>query len=285
MTLSEYVGIDIDWEYPGESGAGNLHSTSDSANLLSFFTSLRSALGSSKIISAAVTDLPWIGSNGQPLTNVSSYAAQMTYANIMCVFFCLNRSSFAAQTHMLYRNYDIFQASSDPGPNAPLGNLCGTSSQPQYSAEAAFAQWTAAGFPASKLVLGLPLYGYVSQSSKTTLQDSVVAPGTGFARGELQERGGPACALTPRKSSPLLAQVASPPPVSVQGTSKGANKRPIKRLTGTMKAETAGNLSSYYGQQIPFNQIVALGALQKSGDVYVQANGYTEGASLPSPLF
>lgn len=84
-------GIDIDWEYPNQSGAGNPYSSSDAANLLSFFTELRSALGSSKIISAAVTDLPWIGSNGNPLTDVSAYAKQMTYANIM--------------------NYDIFGAS------------------------------------------------------------------------------------------------------------------------------------------------------------------------------
>ena len=39
-----------------------------------------------------------------------------------------------------------------------------------------------------------------------------------------------------------------------------------------------GDLSSYYGQQIAFNQIVALGALTKtSSGTYVQANGYTEG--------
>ena len=72
-------------EYPNESGAGNPHSSSDAANLLSFFKSLRTALGSSKIISAAVTQLPWTGSNGSPLTDVSAYAAQMTYANIMSV--------------------------------------------------------------------------------------------------------------------------------------------------------------------------------------------------------
>ena len=72
-------------EYPNESGAGNPHSSSDAANLLSFFKSLRSALGSSKIISAAVTPLPWLGSNGDPLTDVSAYASVMTYANIMSV--------------------------------------------------------------------------------------------------------------------------------------------------------------------------------------------------------
>ncbi|KAJ7935123.1 glycoside hydrolase [Mycena leptocephala] len=139
-------GIDIDWEYPNQAGAGNAFGSADAANLLTVMTSLRTALGTSKIISAAVTDLPWIGSNGSPLTDMSAYAAQMTYAN--------------------------FQ----PGPNAPLGNLCGTSSQPQYSAEAAFSQWTAAKFPASKLLLGLPLYGYVLDSTKTKLTGSFTSP-------------------------------------------------------------------------------------------------------------
>ena len=83
-------------EYPNESGAGNPHSSSDAANLLSFFKSLRSALGSSKIISAAVTPLPWTGSNGNPLTDVSAYAAQMTYANIMSVARSVSVVSFSA---------------------------------------------------------------------------------------------------------------------------------------------------------------------------------------------
>ncbi|KAE9388453.1 glycoside hydrolase [Gymnopus androsaceus JB14] len=109
-------GIDIDWEYPNQVGAGNINSPSDSANLLLFFTQLRTALGPSKIISAAVPDEPWLGSNGSPLTNVSAYAAQMTYLNIM--------------------NYDVFQSSSTPGPNAPLGNLCSNSRAfPNYSAK------------------------------------------------------------------------------------------------------------------------------------------------------
>ncbi|KAJ7821114.1 hypothetical protein B0H14DRAFT_1336790 [Mycena olivaceomarginata] len=65
---------------------------------------------------------------------MSAYAAQMTHASLM--------------------NYDIFgDWSPAPGPNAPLGTLCGTSSQPQSSAEAAFLQWTAAKLPASKLLL------------------------------------------------------------------------------------------------------------------------------------
>lgn len=115
-------------------------------------------------------------------------------------------------------------------------------------------------------MLGLPLYGYVSKSSKTTLQDSVVAPGNGFARGELKERGAPMCAFTSKPPT----QIARP-----LGPTRGANRRPTKIMNLT--ADTAGDLSSYYGQEIAFNQIVALGALEKSGSVYVQANGYTEG--------
>jgi chitinase len=103
------AGIDIDWvscfvygldsmltscqEYPNDPGAGQPYGSADAANLLTFFTYLRKSLGSSKIISAAVSHQPWKGSNGQPLTSVSAYAAQMTYANIMSVsllFFHLN---------------------------------------------------------------------------------------------------------------------------------------------------------------------------------------------------
>ena len=81
--VSTLDNINLSQEYPNQAGAGNPHSYADAANLLSFFTSLRTALGSSKIISAAVTCLPFTGSNGSPLTNVASYAAQLTYINIM----------------------------------------------------------------------------------------------------------------------------------------------------------------------------------------------------------
>lgn len=57
---------------------------------------------------------------------------------------------------------------------------------------------------------------------------------------------------------------------------KHERARPAK-LAAEVSTKAAGDLSSYYGQQIPFNQIVALGALSKSGGVYVQANGYNEG--------
>lgn len=57
-----------------------------------------------------------------------------------------------------------------PGSNAPMNDGCHNSSQPNANAVAAFNAWTAAGFPASKLVLGLPSYGYVSNSQASSLR-------------------------------------------------------------------------------------------------------------------
>ncbi|KAF7362246.1 Glycoside hydrolase family 18 protein [Mycena venus] len=218
-------GIDIDWEYPNQAGAGNPFGSADAANLLLLLTSLRSALGTSKIISAAVTDLPWIGSNGSPLTDMSAYAAQMTYANLM--------------------NYDIFgDWSPAPGPNAPLGNLCGTSSQPEYSAEAAFSQWTAAKFPASKLLLGLPLYGYVLNSTKTVLTGSFTSPNSIPEKDQRSASNGPP--LNPKSALALM------------------RRKPISRVGGASK--------------FPFSSIVSSGALVKQSDgTYGEGGGFTMG--------
>ncbi|KAJ7578635.1 glycoside hydrolase family 18 protein [Mycena floridula] len=225
------AGIDLDWEFPNNEGAGQPFSSADSANLLTFITSLRP----SKIISAAVSHLPWLGANGNPLTDVSKYAAQMTYVNIM--------------------NYDVWGATSTPGPNAPLGNLCGTSTQPEASAEAALAQWKAAGFPASKIVLGLPLYGYVSQSSKTTLSNSLVEPSSDMVL--LQKSDG----------SKKFLNIAHPRNKDVQIANKP-----------DAKIAAIANLQSWYGQQIPFSSIVSAGALVKgSNGNYSEAGGFTMG--------
>ncbi|KAJ3568688.1 hypothetical protein NP233_g5552 [Leucocoprinus birnbaumii] len=236
-------GIDIDWEYPNSEGAGNPHSSADAANLLSLFKSMRSALPSPKLISAAVPHLPWLGSNGKPLTDVSAYAAVMDYVNIM--------------------NYDVWGASSTPGPNAPLGNLCGTSTQPQASAQAALAQWKKAGFPASKQLLGLPLYGYVSESSKTTLTGS----------------------LMPSSDMVLLAKpedATGAKPVEFVNGAHVRSKLTLNADARNAKAAAEGevtiqaNLQSWYGQQIPFNEIVKSGALVKKSDgTYGQGGGFT----------
>jgi chitinase len=162
-------------------------------------------------------------------------------------------------------------SSSTPGPNAPLGNLCGTSKQPQASAEAAYAQWTAAGFPANKMLLGLPLYGYVSQSTATTLTGIAIPP-PGFNVQKYRERVLGLPTRNPVPMCPLVREAFEEEPNFLDGKHDRT-----KQMEKRIEAKATGDLSSYFGQQIAFNQIVALGALTRSNNVYVQANGYTEG--------
>ena len=77
-------GIDIDWEYPGQQGEGsNGVSPQDSANFLAMLKLLRSKLPSSARITAAVQDVPFAGPDGNPLKDVSSFAAVLDWVNVM----------------------------------------------------------------------------------------------------------------------------------------------------------------------------------------------------------
>ncbi|KAL5487819.1 hypothetical protein ACEPAI_5927 [Sanghuangporus weigelae] len=144
-------GIDIDWEYPGQQGEGNNGVTpQDSSNFLAMLKLLRSGLPSGARITAAVQDVPFAGSDGNPMNDVSGFAAVLDWVNVM--------------------NYDVFGSSNNPGPNAPLDNGCHDSSQPQYNARAAISAWTNAKFPANRLMLGVPFYGYLNPSDATHLQ-------------------------------------------------------------------------------------------------------------------
>ena len=143
-------GIDIDWEYPGQTGAGNILDPSDTANFQTFLQELRAALPQGALLTAAVSLQPWMASNGQPVQSVARAASVMDYIMIM--------------------NYDVWGSSSDPGPNAPLANLCGNSTQPTANAASGVKAWSAAGMPRDKILLGIPAYGYINTSTKRTLR-------------------------------------------------------------------------------------------------------------------
>ncbi|KAF7965456.1 hypothetical protein HWV62_43489 [Athelia sp. TMB] len=143
-------GVEFDWEYPGEAGApGNGVARADSAHFLEFLGELRGALPRGAVVTAAVQSAPFAGPDGAPLADVRAFAGVLDWVLVM--------------------NYDVWGSSANPGPNAPLYDRCGNATQPGASALAAFAQWTAAGFPAAQLVLGVPAYGYVSRSAATRL--------------------------------------------------------------------------------------------------------------------
>ncbi|KPV77337.1 glycoside hydrolase family 18 protein, partial [Rhodotorula graminis WP1] len=133
-------GVDIDWCYPGTNGAdGNQVSSSDTANMLKFLQALRAALPQ-KLLSTCTTQSAYVGADGSPLTDVSAFAKVLD--------------------HILVMNYDVWGASSTPGPNAPLRDDCPGSLQPGANMQSAIDTWTKAGMPASKILMGIPAYGY-----------------------------------------------------------------------------------------------------------------------------
>lgn len=211
-------GVDIDWEYPNSAYAGT-YSGADAANFQTFLGVLRTTLGTSKIISAATAQAPWISSSGGTVGSVARAAAAVDYIMIM--------------------NYDVWGSSSTPGPNAPLANLCGNSTQPGASAAAAVKAWTAAGMPASKLLLGNPYYGYISTSTKTTLIQRDLD-------GNIDQQA-------------LLSRRGAPPPSRSQ-IDMEMQKRDVSASTGS----------------INFDALITAGVLTLSGSTYVAAGGYTK---------
>ncbi|KAI9001092.1 glycoside hydrolase [Trametes punicea] len=161
-------GIDIDWEYPAQDGLeGNLVRSDDSANFLAFLYVLRNTLPPTAKITAATQTVPFAGPDGDPMGNVSAFAEVLDWVLLM--------------------NYDTWGSSSDPGPNAPLSDSCKNSTQGSASALAAVRAWTAAGFPASKLVLGVPSYGYLSRSSASFLRTRAIFPRARSGRSRKQK--------------------------------------------------------------------------------------------------
>lgn len=79
-------------------------------------------------------------------------------------------------------NYDIWGAwSNTVGPNAPLNDACAPSADQQGSAMSAVAAWSNAGFPKSKLVLGVASYGHsFSVPNSAAVQNGALVPYPAF---------------------------------------------------------------------------------------------------------
>ena len=162
-------GIDLDWEYPGRQGAeGNNFDSKDTPNFLAFLTILRASLPPTARISAAVQTSTFLDTQAHPMTDLTDFADLLDWVMLM------NYDDWGCK-HIFYSvcinmvNLSV-QASSKPGPNAPLHDGCGNSTQPDANAVAGFQAWTAAHFPPCKLVLGLPSYGYISTSHAERLR-------------------------------------------------------------------------------------------------------------------
>ncbi|KAI0322472.1 glycoside hydrolase superfamily [Amylostereum chailletii] len=269
-------GIDIDWEYPGQAGAGNnVVDKNDSQNFLAFLQLLRSRLPAVARISAAAQTVPFVDQSGKPITDARAFAKVLDWVLMM--------------------NYDVWGASSTPGPNAPLSNACHNSTQPDASAEAAIGAWTSAGFPANKLVLGLPAYGYVSRSTATHLRQRDFPP-TFFpamaSNSSVQTSSAASSSSAPTtasfSSSSAIATMASstlapspstssPSPSQTPFPSNGTGAFPGSNTTfHEAPTKQAVNLTTTDGPQIQFRDLVRQGALcaSQGGKGYVGCGGF-----------
>ncbi|TNY19076.1 glycoside hydrolase [Rhodotorula diobovata] len=256
-------GVDIDWCYPGTNGnPGNQISSSDTANLLKMLTELRTALPK-KLLSTCTTQSAYIGADGSPLTDVKAFA------NVL--------------DHILVMNYDVWGASSTPGPNAPLRDDCSGSLQPNANMQSAIDTWTDAGMPASKILMGIPAYGYVSSSSATSLihkrdeaasdilakRDVIVCPN--------DHSGKPCAGVTGQNISEIDWNPLSGGN-STGGGSTGGGDGVFQPGHGPGKVGT-GNLSGLEGNQIQFVDLINYGVIVEDTSTtkvdYIGTNGYT----------
>ncbi|KAI8890391.1 carbohydrate-binding module family 5 protein [Backusella circina FSU 941] len=136
------AGVDIDWEYPGSTGAGcNTRSSDDVNNLLSLVGELRNALdlafpNDHKEITLAVHVTPW-GPDIQS-TDVSAFVP------------------FVDRFHVM--TFDINGAwNSTSGPNAPFNTEPGLGYSVGFVS--AVETWHSAGVPYNKIAAGIPFYG------------------------------------------------------------------------------------------------------------------------------
>jgi chitinase len=135
-------GFDVDWEYPGLPGFGNLHRPEDKENFTAVMADLRAALddeGRKKKRTYLLTFAAGAFSDFIAHTELEKVQATVDFVNLM--------------------TYDFREAEGDPlsGHHA---NLFPNALDPkQRSADRAVREFLAAGVPAAKLVLGVPFYG------------------------------------------------------------------------------------------------------------------------------
>lgn len=181
-----FQGVEFDWEYPGSTNglSCNTESPQDTANLLLMLQELKTALPSVSL-SAATPVKPWNDATGNPSTDLTSFTKVLDYVEIM--------------------NYDVYgdTFSKVVGPNSPLDDSCAAAADQTGSATSAVKLWTAAGFSAKQIVLGVPSYGHGYSISQTAaVQGNTLASYPSFSTnnpvtGDSWDAAGPdACGIS-----------------------------------------------------------------------------------------
>ena len=135
-------GVDIDWEYPGHFPASGISTSQDRINYMAFMRELRVALdelGEDYLLTAAVPGGYWATSN----YDVKGLAEIMDYLHLM--------------------TYDLHSSQSTIHHTA----LYDSQFTPNGSVDSAVKNYTRAGFPKEKLVVGAAFYGRIWTLSGT----------------------------------------------------------------------------------------------------------------------
>ncbi len=135
-------GFDVDWEYPGMVGDGNVFRPEDKENFTALMAELRAALdleGKAMKRHLLLTFAAGASSEFLEHTEMAKVQASVDFVNLM--------------------TYD-FRVASDQGEAGHHANLYPNPTDPRRSsADRAVREFLAAGVPAHKLVLGVPFYG------------------------------------------------------------------------------------------------------------------------------
>lgn len=141
-----FDGVDLDWEYPVGGGLpGNTTRAADKQNFTLLIKLLRSTL-----------DAHGQADGKRYLLTIAggSHEGHVKNLALSAIAPCLD---FAVD--MTYDMHGDFDRYTDL--NAPLYPSTGQSPQEVWSVDQSVRAWTAAGFPKSKLVVGVPFYGHL----------------------------------------------------------------------------------------------------------------------------
>jgi chitinase len=141
-----FDGIDIDWEYPVNGGLStNIRRPEDKTNFTLLMQKLREKLDARGAMDGKKYLLSFAGAAGSWYVNnveLSKLEQHVDFANVM--------------TYDIHGSWDTYTDF-----NAPLYKSSAPSPQYKWSVDDSINTWINAGFPANKLVMGVPFYGYL----------------------------------------------------------------------------------------------------------------------------